>query len=111
MCSNSMSSMKGICPICNKVGYLILEKPRAKNVVPYTPFYRRNKKTQDYSDKYRKPRSYYRFSHTNSNPCYMGCLETALTKEEDKEYFNKNYIPNPKDSMYILNIIREARKV
>jgi len=104
--------MRGVCPICHKVGYLILEKPRAKNIIPYPRFkHRRNKITKGYDSSKRIPRSYYRYSHYKSNPCYMGCLETALTKPEDKEYFNKNYIPNPNDSMSILKIIREARKI
>jgi len=133
MCSDSMPSMKGDCPICDKIGYLILEKPRAKNHKPYWRHTRRNKPTKSYDTSKRLRRPYYKFSHYNSNPCYIGCLTFALGKLEKisqiledgfdsrsddfknytqqvKEDFNKNYKLDPKDSKYIYSVIKEARK-
>ena len=124
--------MRGICPKCHKVGYLILEKPRAKNQKPYLR-HRRNKPTKSYDTVRRARKEYFRFSHYNSNPCYIGCLEFAIKKLERKmivdnanerldhdynfnefvasikKYFDKNYTSNSKDSLYIYKIIKSAQ--
>lgn len=148
-----MPRMKGNCPICHKVGYLILEKPRDIKTKTHWDIWEKSRKLYPnlkdwelqqnglvgiYSrniphKRYiRKHRSYYRFSHYKLNPCYIGCLETAIKRLEDKaqiledsfdshskqfrhgvqaikEYFNKNYIPDPNDSKYIYSVILKSR--
>jgi len=108
VCSDSVSSMRGDCPICDSVGYLILEKPRKKknsltnwdvwqyfrNCYPNLPDYdlasrifretglsSRNIPHQPYTSREeRVRRPYYKFSHYDSNPCYIGCLTFAIKK-------------------------------
>jgi len=105
------TKMRGDCPICHKVGYLILEKPRKKSkkttnwdvwqdfrkrypgkrdwelktkINVETRFGSRNIPHRRYKDRIRN--SYYRFFHYTLRPknkvCYLGCLDYAIRKLE-----------------------------
>ncbi len=85
------------------------------------------------SEEERKRRQYYKFSHYNSKPCYIGSLDSAIIKiqkiivilesnidprvdefrdnlQRIKEHFKKNYVPHPKDSEFIYKVIKCAQK-
>jgi len=113
MCSDSVASMKGICPICNKEGYLILEKPRAKNHKPYwREFSRRNKQSKGYVTK-RQRQQYFRFSHYNSNPCYIGCLASSISKLEKVSIIYENDLESNRTNLEPIDVNEslESRKI